>query len=68
MRRVVAGHFHSTISGELAGRGVLVVPSTYVQMRLDFHVREIELTSELPGFALHAVVDGELASHVKAVH
>ena len=47
---------------------MLVVPSTYVQMRLDFHVREIELTSELPGFALHAVVDGELVSHVKAVH
>jgi len=68
VRRVVAGHFHSTITGELAGRGVLVVPSTYVQTRLDFNVRELELTSELPGFAIHAVVDGELVSHVKAVH
>jgi Icc protein len=68
VRKVVCGHFHSTISGELAGRGVLVVPSTYVQTRLDFHVRELELTSELPGFAMHAVVDGELVSHVKAVH
>jgi 3',5'-cyclic-AMP phosphodiesterase len=67
VRRVVAGHFHSTITGELAGRGVLVVPSTYVQTRLDFQVRELELTSELPGFAVHAVVDGELVSHVKAV-
>jgi hypothetical protein len=46
---------------------VLVVPSTYVQTRLDFNVRELELTSELPGFAMHAVVDGELVSHVKAV-
>jgi Icc protein len=68
VRRVVCGHFHSTITGELAGRGVLVVPSTYVQTRLDFNVRELELTSELPGFAMHAVVDGELISHVKAVH
>jgi Icc protein len=68
VRRVVCGHFHSTIAGELAGRGVLVVPSTYVQTRLDFQVRELELTSELPGFAMHAVVDGELVSHVKAVH
>jgi len=68
VRRVVSGHFHSTITGELAGRGVLVVPSTYVQTRLDFNVRELELTSELPGFAIHAVVDGELVSHVKAVH
>jgi 3',5'-cyclic AMP phosphodiesterase CpdA len=68
VRRVVSGHFHSTITGELAGRGVLVVPSTYVQTRLDFNVRELELTSELPGFAIHAVVDGELVSHIKAVH
>jgi 3',5'-cyclic-AMP phosphodiesterase len=68
VRRIVCGHFHSTITGELAGRGVLVVPSTYVQTRLDFNVRELELTSELPGFAMHAVVDGELVSHVKAVH
>lgn len=67
VQRIVCGHFHSTITGELAGRGVLVVPSTYVQTRLDFHVRELELTSELPGFAMHAVVDGELVSHVKAV-
>jgi 3',5'-cyclic AMP phosphodiesterase CpdA len=68
VRRIACGHFHSTITGELAGRGVLVVPSTYVQTRLDFDVRELELTSELPGFAVHAVVDGELISHVKAVH
>jgi Icc protein len=68
VRRIVCGHFHSTITGELAGRGVLVVPSTYVQTRLDFQVRELELTSELPGFAMHAVVDGKLVSHVKAVH
>src|SRR5512132_1431431 len=33
VRRLVCGHFHSTITGELAGRGVLVVPSTYVQTR-----------------------------------
>jgi 3',5'-cyclic-AMP phosphodiesterase len=68
VRRLLCGHFHSTITGELAGRGVLVVPSTYVQTRLDFDVREVELTSELPGFAVHAVDDGELVSHVKAVH
>jgi 3',5'-cyclic-AMP phosphodiesterase len=68
VRLLVCGHFHSTITGELAGRGVLVVPSTYVQTRLDFNVRELELTSELPGFAMHAVVDDELVSHVKAVH
>lgn len=65
VRRIVCGHFHSTINGELAGRGVLVVPSTYVQTRLNFEVTQLELTSEHLGFAVHAVVDGELVSHVK---
>jgi 3',5'-cyclic-AMP phosphodiesterase len=67
VRRLACGHFHSTITGELAGRSVLVVPSTYVQTRLDFSAKEVELTSEHAGFALHAVVDGELISHVKTV-
>jgi 3',5'-cyclic AMP phosphodiesterase CpdA len=68
VRRIVCGHFHSTITGELSGRGVLVVPSTYVQTRLDFDAKEVELTSEHAGFAIHAVVDGELVSHVQTVH
>jgi 3',5'-cyclic-AMP phosphodiesterase len=68
VRRLGCGHFHSTITGEFAGRGVLVVPSIYVQTRLDFDAQEIELTSEHAGFALHAVVDGDLISHVQTVH
>jgi 3',5'-cyclic AMP phosphodiesterase CpdA len=68
VRRIVCGHFHSTITGELSGRGVLVVPSTYVQTRLDFDAKEVELTSEHAGFAIHAVVDAELVSHVQTVH
>lgn len=67
VRRLVAGHVHRTIAAELAGRAVLTVPSTYVQMRLSFHTDEIELTAEPPGFAVHAVLDGELASHVQPV-
>ena len=67
VRRVACGHFHSTITGELAGRGVLVAPSTYVQTGLDFHSEKLELNTDSAGFALHAVVDGELISHVKAV-
>jgi hypothetical protein len=63
----VAGHVHRTIAGELAGRAVLAVPSTYVQARLIFSSDEIELIAEPPGFAVHAVLDGELASHVQLV-
>lgn len=67
VRRVVAGHVHRTIAAELAGRAVLAIPSTYVQARLDFSSGEIELVAEPPGFAVHAFLDGELASHVQPV-
>ena len=67
VRRIVAGHMHRTIIGELAGRPVMTVPSTYVQARLDFRMQEIELADEPAGFAVHAVLDGELVSHVQPV-
>jgi 3',5'-cyclic AMP phosphodiesterase CpdA len=67
VRRLVAGHVHRTIIGSLAGRTVLTVPSTYVQARLTFS-NELELADEPAGFALHAVVDGDVISHVQPVH
>ncbi len=65
--RLVAGHFHRTIAGELAGRPVLVVPSTFVQMRLDFEMQELQTVAEPPGFAVHAFRDGGLLSYVQSV-
>jgi 3',5'-cyclic-AMP phosphodiesterase len=67
VRRLVAGHVHRTITAELAGRTVLSVPSTYVQARLDFDSHEIELAADPAGFAVHAVLDGDLISHVQPV-
>jgi 3',5'-cyclic-AMP phosphodiesterase len=67
VRRLVAGHVHHTMASELAGRAVLTVPSTYVQARLDFAAQTMEFAAEPAGFALHAVVDGELISHVQPV-
>ena len=67
VRRVVAGHVHRTMTAELAGRAVLTVPSTYVQARLDFSSEEIEFVDEPAGFAVHAVVDGELTSHIQPI-
>ena len=55
------------MSGELVGRGVVVAPSTYVQMRPAFLSDELELTAEPAGFALHAVLDGEVISYVQTV-
>jgi Icc protein len=67
VRRIVAGHVHRTMAAELVGRTVLAVPSTYVQTRLSFNSDEIESAAEPPGFAVHALLDGELASHVQPV-
>jgi len=67
VRRIVAGHVHRTMIGELAGRAVLTVPSTYVQCRLDFRSQELELVDEPAGFAVHTVLDGEFVSHVQPV-
>ena len=67
VRRVVAGHVHRTMTAELAGRAVVAVPSTYVQTRLSFNSDEIEIAAEPRGFAVHALLDGELASHVQPV-
>ena len=67
VRRIAAGHVHRTIAGEVAGRSVLTVPSTYVQGRLDFGSRELQLADEPAGFAVHAVLDGEVTSHIQPV-
>jgi 3',5'-cyclic-AMP phosphodiesterase len=64
VRRVVAGHMHRPFAGALDGRAVLAAPSTYVQLRLDFTATELEVTGEPVGFALHAVMGDDVASHV----
>jgi Icc protein len=63
--RLVAGHMHRAITAELAGRLVLVVPSTYMQARLDFVSEQLHTVPEPAGFAVHALLDGELISHVQ---
>ena len=67
VRRVVCGHVHRVMAGELAGCPVLTVPSTYVQGRLNFNAQKLELTPEPAGFGVHVLVDGELTSHVEPV-
>lgn len=67
VERVVAGHVHRAIATELAGRPVMSVPSTYVQGLLDFRATELALSDDPPGFAVHALVEGRLLSHVQPV-
>ena len=68
VKRVVAGHVHRAITGRVGGRSVFTVPSTYVQGLLAFGATELLLSADPPGFAVHALVDGELLSHVQPVN
>ena len=64
--RVICGHVHRTVFGEIGGRPLLACPSTYLQARLDLRVPgEIELRPETAGFALHAWLGDQLVSHVQ---
>lgn len=67
IRRIVAGHLHRTITGAVSGRSVLVAPSTYVQFQIAFGADTISLASESPGFAVHAMLDGELVSYIQTL-
>lgn len=65
--RIVAGHLHRMLVGDLSGRAVLTVPSTYVQARLDFTATDFGLNDDPPGFAVHALANGHLASHIQPI-
>jgi 3',5'-cyclic AMP phosphodiesterase CpdA len=64
---IIAGHVHRAISGELAGCRVLSAPSTYIGFELDLAAEQIDDVPVPPGYVVHVLRDGELASHVVAV-
>lgn len=66
LRAIVGGHLHRIAASTLAGCPVVSVPSTYLQVRPDFHQDEIEWVDP-PGFAIHALREGELVSQVESV-
>lgn len=63
--RVVCGHVHRGAFGTLGGCGVVTCPSTYLQAPLELGMPELELVPDLIGYALHALVEGEVASHLQ---
>ncbi len=70
VQAITCGHVHTTMTSAFAGRPVLICPSTNSAMRLDLRARDdLPFTvSEQPvGFAVHALVDGRMVSHVQAV-
>jgi 3',5'-cyclic-AMP phosphodiesterase len=67
LRAIVGGHLHRIVASTLAGCAVFSAPSTYLQAVPNFASGEVEVDGEPPGFALHALMDGELSSQVEAV-
>jgi 3',5'-cyclic AMP phosphodiesterase CpdA len=64
---IVGGHLHRVAASALAGRPVLAAPSTYWQVRPDFEEEDNYVVVDAPGFAIHALRDGELYSQVESV-
>ena len=64
---LIAGHLHRTLVSTFADRALVVVPSTYMESELDWSSTDFVLVPEPPAFALHAVLDGQLVSHVQPI-
>lgn len=67
VRALVAGHVHRTCIALVGGRPALCAPSTYVEARLSLLSPQLEFIAGRPGFVVHAILDGELVSHIEFV-
>ena len=70
VRAITCGHVHTTMTTAFAGRPLLVCPSTNSALRLDLRDRDdipFAVSGQPLGFAVHALVDGRVVSHVQAV-
>jgi 3',5'-cyclic AMP phosphodiesterase CpdA len=64
---ITGGHLHRVAASALAGRPVLAAPSTYWQVSPDFEEEDKYRVVDTPGFAIHALRDGELYSQAESV-
>jgi 3',5'-cyclic-AMP phosphodiesterase len=67
VRRVIAGHVHRGAFGVAGGCGVVACPSTNLQAKLEIGAEGFTIVREPPAFAVHALVDGELVSHLQPI-
>jgi Icc protein len=65
VRAIVGGHLHRVSASALAGRPVVVAPSTFVQARPDYGREKIKLRDNFRGFLLHVLSEGELSTQVE---
>jgi 3',5'-cyclic AMP phosphodiesterase CpdA len=66
VRKVVAGHIHTTSFGAIAGLPAMTVPGTYAKALLRLDADHLEFVAEPPTFAVHVLSDGELTTHVES--
>jgi len=64
---IAGGHLHRVAASSLAGRPVLAAPSTYWQVRPNFFEGDEYGVVDTPGFAIHALREGELYSQAESV-
>jgi 3',5'-cyclic AMP phosphodiesterase CpdA len=67
VRRVVAGHVHKVIHDVLGGCGVITCASTNIAAGLDFVTPDAVLVREPPSILVHALLDGQIVTHVQPV-
>lgn len=65
VRCVAAGHVHRGAFAVLGGCGVVACPSTNLQAKLQIRSEGYEIGDDPPAMVLHALIDGELVSHVQ---
>jgi len=65
VRAIVGGHLHRIAASTLAGRPVVVAPSTFVQARPNFATEKVKLRDHFRGFLLHVLHDDELSTQVE---
>jgi 3',5'-cyclic-AMP phosphodiesterase len=67
VKRIVAGHVHRVVHTTVGGCGVITCASTNIQAGLDFAATGMVLTREPPSILVHALLDGDVVSHVQPV-
>jgi 3',5'-cyclic AMP phosphodiesterase CpdA len=67
VERVIAGHVHRGAFGVAGGCGVVACPSTNLQAKLEIGAEGFTVVREPPAFAVHALLDGGLVSHLQPV-
>jgi 3',5'-cyclic-AMP phosphodiesterase len=70
VQAITCGHVHTTMTTAFAGRPLLICPSTNSTVLLDLRARDdlkFVVSDQPQGFAVHALVDGRVVSHVQAV-